>query len=450
MSSLWFRSALLPHGWTDDVRITIEDGMISCIESGAAAQPDDDRYAVAVPGLPNLHSHAFQRGMAGLAEVRGPTGDSFWTWREVMYRFLDRMDPEDMQAIAAQAYVEMLESGFTRVGEFHYVHHDTEGAPYADLGELGCRIAAAADETGIALTLLPVFYAHGGFGAAAPTHGQRRFLNDIDRFGRLMDASARAIAPLPDAVLGLAPHSLRAATAEQIEAVVPMTSGPIHIHVAEQTKEVEDCLSWCGRRPVDRLFDTTAVNARWCLIHATHITEAESTRITESGAVVGLCPITEANLGDGVFPADTFAAAGGRFGVGSDSNVLIDAAEELRTLEYGQRLWHRARNVMARQEGAATGHALFDAALKGGGVALGARSALAPGLPADIVSLDPREPALAARTGDALLNAWIFASRRGVVDCVWRRGEKVVADGRHRARERVETRFRTALDNVLA
>lgn len=450
MSSLWFRSALLPNGWFNNVRITLDDGLISFIETDAAAHADDEHHAVAIPGLPNLHSHAFQRGMAGLAEVRGPTGDSFWTWREVMYRFLDRMSPDDMQAIAAQAYIEMLESGFTRVGEFHYVHHDIDGAPYSDLGELAGRMAAAASETGIALTLLPVFYAHGGFGAAASGHGQRRFLNDVDRFGHLMEASGRAIAPLPDAVLGLAPHSLRAATAEEINEIVPMTDGPIHIHVAEQTKEVDDCLAWCGRRPVDRLYDTAPVDPRWCLVHATHVTDAERIRIAESGAIVGLCPITEANLGDGIFPADSFAAAGGRFGVGSDSNVLIEAAEELRTLEYGQRLWRRARNVMASQEGAATGRTLFDAVLNGGTMALGASSALATGSPADIVSLNVRHPALEARNHDALLNAWIFASRGSAIDCVWRRGEKLVANGRHRARERVEASFRTALSNVLA
>jgi len=450
MTSLWFRSALLPLGWVNDVRITIEDGLIASVETGTPAQAGDEPHAAACPGLPNLHSHAFQRGMAGLAEVRGPTGDSFWTWREVMYRFLDRMDPDDMQAIAEQAYLEMLESGFTRVGEFHYVHHDRDGSPYADLGELAGRIAAAASETGIALTLLPVFYAHGGFGGAAPGHGQRRLLNDVDRFGRLMEASARAIAALPDAVLGLAPHSLRAATADEIAAILPMTHGPIHIHVAEQTKEVDDCLAWCGRRPVERLFDTADVGHRWCLIHATHVTDAETRQMAERGAVVGLCPITEANLGDGVFPAEAYAAAGGRFGVGSDSNVLIDAAEELRTLEYAQRLWHRARNVMAGREGVATGRALFDAALAGGTQALGVGCGLAQGQPADIVSLDLDRPALAAREGDALIDAWVFASRGGAVDCVWRRGEKLVEKGRHRARDRIEARFSAALDNVLA
>ena len=450
MNSLWFGSALLPQGWAQDVRVSVDDGLITRVEIGVAAQSGDERHAVATPGLPNLHSHAFQRGMAGLAEVRGPTGDSFWTWREVMYRFLDRMNPDDMQAIAAQAYMEMLESGFTRVGEFHYVHHDCDGLSYSDLGELASRIAAAASETGIALTLLPVFYAHGGFGGAAPGHGQRRFINDVDQFARLMEASRRAVSALPDAVLGLAPHSLRAATTEEIAAILPLTDGPLHIHVAEQTKEVDDCVAWCGRRPVERLYDIADVSSRWCLIHATHVTDVETAQMAASGAVVGLCPITEANLGDGVFPAEAFMVAGGAFGVGSDSNVLIDAAEELRILEYGQRLWHRARNVLAVQEGAATGQVLFDAALKGGAQALGVKGGLAEGNAADIVSLDIAHSALLARRDAALINAWVFACRGGgAVDCVWRRGEKLVERGRHRARNSVEARFKAALGNVL-
>ena len=450
MISLWFRCALLPNGWANDVRITIDSGRIARVESSAEPGAADERHAIGIPGLGNLHSHAFQRGMAGLAEVRGPSHDSFWTWRETMYRFLDRMDPDDMQAIAAQAYVEMLEAGFTRVGEFHYVHHDRDGTPYADLGELAGRIAAAADETGIALTLLPVFYAHGGFGAAAPSHGQRRFLNDVDRFGRLIEANARQVAMLPDAVLGLAPHSLRAATAEQIAAILPLTEGPVHIHVAEQMKEVDDCLAWCGRRPVERLFDTAPVDQRWCLIHATHMTADETRRLAESGAIAGLCPITEANLGDGIFPAEAFVKSGGRFGVGTDSNVLIDAAEELRTLEYSQRLHLRARNVLAVEEHKSTGRALFDAALAGGAQALGVRGGLVEGLAADIVSLDAAAPALMQRQGDALLDGWIFASRGPVVDCVWRHGAKCVEGGRHCARDVVQARFVKVLANVLS
>ncbi|MCJ8141388.1 formimidoylglutamate deiminase [Ancylobacter sp. A5.8] len=448
MTRLWFDSALLPSGWARNVLVSVEHGRIAAIAADAPAESADERHALALPGLPNLHSHAFQRAMAGLAEKRGPTGDSFWTWREVMYRVVDRMDPDHVAAIAAQVYVEMLEAGFTRVGEFHYLHHDRDGGAYADIGELAHRIAQAADETGIGLTLLPVFYAHGGFGAQEPTHGQRRFINDLNSFSRLIESSRKALESLSDAVLGLAPHSLRAATAEEIAALLPLTDGPIHIHVAEQVKEVEDCLAWCGRRPVERLYDTAPVDGRWCLIHATHMTREETRLMAASGAVAGLCPITEANLGDGIFPAPDFVAAGGRYGVGSDSNVLIDAAEELRTLEYSQRLSLRARNVLAMIEGRSTGRALFEAALAGGGQALGRPAQLAVGASADIVTLDMSAPALEGRNEDAALDGWIFASARRPVDCVWRHGEKLVTGGRHRSRDEVRARFRQTLQAI--
>lgn len=440
---LWFGQALLEGGWAKDVRLTVTDGRVARVETGTARAPDDDAHAVAVPGMPNLHSHAFQRGMAGLAETRGPANDSFWTWREVMYRFVERLAPEDVAAIAAMAYAEMLEAGFTRVGEFHYLHHDPSGAPYADRAEMAARIAQAADETGIGLTLLPVFYAHSGFGGQAPKPGQRRFINDVDSYAALIDASRRATASLGDAVVGVAPHSLRAVTAQALAQVTTLSS-PIHIHIAEQVREVEDCLAWSGQRPVEWLLDNAQVDARWCLVHATHMTECETLAVARSGAVAGLCPITEANLGDGVFPAPEFLAAGGRFGIGSDSNVMIDAAEELRLLEYGQRLTRRERNVLSPREGASTGGALYRAALAGGTQALGA------GGPADLVSLDTDHPALAGRSGDALLDGWIFAARGGAVKSVWRRGREVVKDGRHVARDAIATRYRGTLAALLA
>lgn len=459
--SLWFTDALLPDGWVPRVRLHLRDGAITEIERDVAPAGGEERHGPVVPGLPNLHSHAFQRGLAGLAEARGPGEDSFWGWREVMYRFVDRIGPEDVEALAALAYMEMLESGFTRVGEFHYLHHDPEGAAYADRAELAARIAAAAAETGIALTLLPVFYAHSGFGGLAPGHGQRRFINDVDGFAALMAASRAAVAPLDDAVVGIAPHSLRAARLEEIQAILPLAAGgPVHIHVAEQIKEVEDCRAWSGRRPVELLFERAPVDARWCLIHATHMTEAETRQLAQSEAVAGLCPITEANLGDGIFPAAEFARAGGRYGVGSDSNVLVDAAEELRTLEYGQRLRLRARNVLAGEvtTGKAlrsTGRALFDAALCGGGQALQApRGAagwgIAVGAPADLVTLDPARSALVGRAGDAWLDGWIFGARGGAVDGVWRRGRKYVTNGLHNDHERIRGRFAQVMKRVLA
>ncbi|WP_420382773.1 formimidoylglutamate deiminase [Novosphingobium sp.] len=446
--ALHFATAYLPQGWASNVRVTIAGGRITQVETDSAPRPGDERHAIALPGLANLHSHAFQRGMAGLAERRGQSDDSFWTWREVMYRFVERMGPDDLAAIAALAYSEMLETGFTRVGEFHYVHRDTTGEPYADPAAMSAAIAQAAGETGIALTLLPVFYAHGGFGSQPATAGQRRFLHDLDSFAVLRDNAGRALAHLPDAVLGLAPHSLRAASPEQLTGLVAMAgTAPIHIHIAEQVREVEDCLAWSGARPVEWLFSNAPVDHRWCLVHATHMTPAETRLLAQSGAVAGLCPITEANLGDGVFPAPGYA--GGAWGIGSDSNVLIDASEELRLYEYGQRLTHRGRNLLAAAPGASTGAALFTGALAGGARALGAPSGIAVGNSADIVTLNCDHPALLARSGDALIDGWIFAAGRTAIDCVWRHGTKLVTQGRHHAREAITRRYRATLTGLL-
>jgi formiminoglutamate deiminase len=448
---LHFTTALLSDGWAANVRLTLADGRVAAIERDVAALPDDERAGIGLPGIANLHSHAFQRGMAGLTERRGQGQDSFWTWRTLMYRFVDRVTPDDLEAIAAQAYVEMVEAGFTRVGEFHYLHHGVGGAPYDDIGEMGARIAAAADRSGIGLTLLPVFYAHGGFGGAAAGTAQARFLNDPDRYGSLIESSRRAVAGLDGAVVGIAPHSLRAATPDELTAILPLAeASPIHIHIAEQTKEVEDCLAWSGARPVEWLLANNPVDRRWCLVHATHMTEAETAALAKSGAVAGLCPITEANLGDGLFPATAFQDAGGLFGVGSDSNVLISPAEELRLLEYGQRLSRRMRNVMAGGPDRSTGRDLFDSALAGGARALGVAGGLKVGAPADIVSLRPGHPALVARSGDDILDSFIFAGAHGLISGVWRGGRKLVSDGVHHQREVVAARYVRTLERLLA
>jgi formiminoglutamate deiminase len=448
-ATLHFAAALLPDGWATDVRITVRDGLIAAIDADTAPE-GNERHAIALPGLPNLHSHAFQRGMAGLAETRGTSDDSFWTWRAIMYRFVDRLTPDDLAAIAALAYAEMLESGFTRVGEFHYLHHDRDGRPFADPAAMSGAIMAAAQETGIALTHLPVFYAHAGFGGSAPGEGQRRFIHDVDGFAALLDAARGQARALPDAAVGIAPHSLRAVTAGELAALVPLAGGaPVHIHIAEQVREVEDCLAFSGARPVAWLLDHAPVGPDWCLVHATHMTGAETAALARSGAVAGLCPITEANLGDGLFPAEAFLAAGGLYGVGSDSNVRIDATGELRLLEYGQRLVRRGRNLLAAP-GGSTGGALYRAALGGGAQALGTDAGLRVGAAADIVSLDPDHPSLAARTGDALLDGLVFAAGRDAIDRVWRRGREVVTDGRHVARATIAARYRATLTRLLA
>ncbi len=445
MTVLHAAQALTSDGWKENVQITITKGRISALTSDVPPSAHDERHGIILPGMPNLHSHAFQRGMAGLAETRGHSADSFWTWREVMYRFALAMSPEQMEAIAAQAYVEMLEAGFTRVGEFHYLHHQQDGSPHDDIAEMAGRIAAATVETGISLTLLPVFYAHSSFGGAAPNERQRRFINTRDSFARLMEGAGKLVSRLDGAVLGVAPHSLRAVTPEELnwlQTIAPDV--PIHIHVAEQMQEVEDCLDWSGQRPVQWLLDHAAVGPHWCLVHATHLDDAEVAGIARSGAVVGLCPITEANLGDGIFRGREFLAEEGAFGVGTDSNVLIGVGDELRQFEYSQRLRDQSRNVIA-PAGGSTGRALFERALAGGGQALGSGApGLAIGAPADLVALDPDHPALVSKHADQVLDAWIFAAQRAV-DCVWVRGQKRVNGGRHRDRERVAGRFRRAM-----
>lgn len=452
MSRLHFASALLPSGWANDVQVVITAGAIAAVTPDVAPSAGDERHAIALPGLASLHSHAFQRGMAGLAELRGDSTDTFWTWRETMYRFALAVSPDDVAAVATLLYVEMLEQGFTRVGEFHYLHHDRDGSHYADPAEMAARIAEAAEASSIGLTLLPSFYAHGSFGGAAPHDGQRRFVCSVDHFTKLMAASRKAIANLPGANIGIAPHSLRAVAPDELAAIIPLAEGgPVHIHAAEQVKEVEDCLAWSGRRPVQWLLEHAPVDQRWCLIHATHTTSDEVSAFAKTGAVAGLCPMTEASLGDGIFPARDFLDAGGLFGVGTDSNVLVGVADELRQLEYGQRLKHRARNVLSGGAGRSTGRTLFDDALMGGARALAQPiTGLTPGARADIVTLDTAHPSLAGRARDAVIDGWIFAAGNGAIDCVWAGGNKVVESGRHQLRQAARERFNASVRRLVA
>ena len=441
--------ALTPEGWRRDVRLVLAAGAIESVTVGAAAQTGDERHAIGVPGAANLHSHAFQRAMAGFAERRGPGEDDFWSWRETMYRFALAMSPDHMEAVAGAAYVAMLEAGYTRVGEFHYLHHAPDGRAYADIAEMSARIAAAAATARIGLTLLPVFYAHSGFGGAAPGAAQRRFLTDLDAYARIVEAAETITRGLDGAEVGLAPHSLRAVTPGELAAVTALAGGrALHIHVAEQVAEVDACLAWSGARPVQWLLANAAVDPRWCLVHATHMTPGETRTLAASGAFVGLCPITEANLGDGVFPAVEFLASGGRFGIGTDSNVEIGLADELRLLEYGQRLTRRARNVLGRRD-ASTGRALFEGALCGGDALGRAPRGFVAGADADVVTLRVDPAAAADQDGDCALDAWIF-SRGAAVDCVFARGRKVVIDGVHVARRAIGDRFRAAMHQLQA
>ncbi|NDW04946.1 formimidoylglutamate deiminase [Jiella pacifica] len=444
-TTIFAENALLPEGFAANCRITIAGTRIRSVEVGAAPMPGDERVAILIPGMANLHSHAFQRAMAGLAEIRGPGHDTFWTWRDIMYRVALALSPEEIEAVAAQLYAEMLEGGFTRVGEFHYLHHHPDGAPYDDVARLAVAVSSAAADSGIGMTLIPVLYAHSDFGGAEPTAGQRRFINDREGFARLVEASETAIAALPESRLAVAAHSLRAATPEELAFTAALRpDAPFHMHISEQVKEVEDCLAWSGQRPLEWLLDHAAVDPRWCLIHATHMSETETRRLAATGAVAGLCPVTEANLGDGFFNAPEFVAAGGTLGLGSDSNILVGVAAELRQLEYAQRLNRRARNVLA-PHGASNGRTIFAAALAGGARATGIGTAgLMPGAIADLVSLATDHPALVGRSGDRILDAFVFGASSSPIDKVWALGQKRVEGGRHVDGEAIFARFRAA------
>ncbi len=430
--TLFFRHALLPQGWAENVAVYIIGGRIARIETAAA--PDGPAHGIALPGMPNLHSHSFQRAMAGLTEIRGDTQDSFWTWRELMYRFALKMTPDDVEAIAMQAFVEMLETGFTSVAEFHYLHHAPDGREYDDIGEMASRIAGAAAQVGIELTLLPVFYAHSGFGGLPPTQAQRRFITNLDRYARLYERCNSLSAT------GVAPHSLRAVTLEALTELTQLAgSRPVHIHIAEQTAEVDTCLAWSGTRPIEYLLRHAPVGENWCLVHATHAEASELADMAQARAVVGLCPITEANLGDGIFPATGYSGA---WGIGSDSNVLIGVAEELRMLEYSQRLSARQRNVMASEKQRSTATSLYLKAEAGGTQALGALGGLTVGSPANIIALDGDNP-------DIALASWVFTKSMAQVRDVWVRGEQRVADGRHPMAATVKQRFDAVLKILL-
>lgn len=432
--TIFAETALLPDGWAHNVAIGVgKDGVITGVRSGASGEDLERAKGPLIPGMINLHSHAFQRAMAGLTEVAVDPNDSFWSWRDLMYRLVGRLHPDQVSAIAAYLYIDMLKGGYTSVAEFHYVHHDRDGRPYADPAEMSRRLLDAADTTGIRITLLPVMYAHGGFGGKSPTDGQRRFIHTPDAYLRLLERLEKPCATSRHA-LGVAFHSLRAVTPEEItellEAIRPHM--PIHIHIAEQQREVDDCLAWCGQRPIDLLYDRWDVNERWCLVHATHADDRETERMAKSGAIVGICPTTEANLGDGLFAAVAYAKAGGRWGIGSDSHVSVTAQEELRWLEYGQRLKHERRNRLHPGERGSVAGYLYPAALDGGSQAMGQKlGKIAPGHAADFVVLDSRDPLIANSTGDEILGRWLFAGSRRVVRDVMVAGDWVIQDGRH-------------------
>lgn len=448
MQTIWAEQALLATGWAKDVTVEVEGGGIGAIVAGTFPQPGAHRVDALLPAPANLHSHAFQRAMAGLTERRGPDpGDSFWTWRQLMFRFLDRLTPDDVQAIAAFVQMEMLEAGYACNVEFHYLHHAPGGTPYDRLAEMSERIVAAARDSGIGLTLLPVLYEYGGCDRRPLGPGQIRFGNDPDRFAALVDQAGAALAGLPrDARLGVAPHSLRAVSPEGLAACLALRPGaPVHMHLAEQVAEVAEVQAAYGARPTEWLLANAPVDRRWCLIHCTQMERHETLALAATGAVAGLCPITEASLGDGIFDGVAWAGAGGAFGVGSDSNIRIALSEELRMLDYSQRLRDRSRAALATRE-RSTGRVLLEEAARGGAQAAGrAAGVLAEGRLADLVALDCRHVDLEGREGDTLLDTWIFAGDDRMVGDVWAAGRHRVRDGRHVARAAIESAYRATL-----
>lgn len=457
--SLFAQDALLPTGWARDVLLQWDDaGTLRLVQPGAHARPEVTRAAGPVlPGMPNLHSHAFQRAVAGLTEYRGQAQDSFWSWRTLMYRIAAVIAPEQLEAIATGLYVEMLEAGYTSVCEFHYVHHDAGGRPYADDATLSHCLLRAATRAGIGLTLLPVLYQTAGFGGTPPGDEQRRFIRSTDAMLRLLQA-LKPQCEAQGARLGLAPHSLRAVPPDSLRAALAGldsidATAPVHIHIAEQTGEVDACLAWSGQRPVQWLLDHAPVDRRWCLVHATHMTADESRRAAATGAVAGLCPTTEANLGDGIFDVPAWRTAGGRWGIGSDSHTCVNAAEELMMLEYGQRLQVRQRNVIAGDGLRFVATAMALEAVEGGAQATGRPVAgLFAGQRADLVVLDAAHPLFdGLPSPDTLLAAHVFAShRQSAIDCVWVGGRRLVHDGRHALSERVATDFADARRTLVS
>jgi formimidoylglutamate deiminase len=456
MKRLFAQDALLPDGWTRDVRIDMTDnGQIVSVAANAAPEDAETISAPLLPGMPNAHSHAFQRAMSGLTSRRGTGGDDFWAWRDVMYRFLERITPDDLAAIAAQLYIEMLESGYTSVAEFHYLHHDPAGVPYKDRTEMAQRILASAQLAGIGLTLLTVFYAHGNFGGLPAHRGQRRFLNDVASFNRLAAEIRERVRGQRNCRFGIAPHSLRAVTPAELSDLTQNLAlldgeAPVHIHAAEQRREVEDCIAWSGQRPIQWLLSNAELGPRWCLVHATHMNPREAHLLSTAGAVVCVCPTTEADLGDGIFHAGDFLAAAGTLAIGGDSHVGVDPFAELRQLEYSQRLAQERRNVLAPPGESAASH-LWRTACMGGAQALGQPvGAIAAGKRADLVTLDMSDPALAGLSPAAALEAAVFGPARERVRDVMVAGHWIVRDGRHPQRESVNTRYLATLKTLLA
>lgn len=445
MPAYFASRALLPTGWAHNVRLEVDaHGQLAQVTPNADSDGCLRLHGDVVPGMPNLHSHAFQRAMAGLAEVAGNPQDSFWTWRDLMYRLVQRLTPEQVGVIARQLYIEMLKGGYTQVAEFHYLHHTPEGKAYADRGEMTGRLSEAALQAGIGMTLLPVLYSYAGFGAQPAQAGQRRFIQSAESYLEQQQVIARQLAGQPLQNQGLCFHSLRAVELGQMQQILAASDQtlPVHIHIAEQQKEVNDCLAWSGQRPVAWLYEHLPVDSRWCLVHATHLDREELEQLARSKAVAGLCPTTEANLGDGIFPGDSYLHHQGRWGIGSDSHVSLNVVEELRWFEYGQRLRDQRRNRLTTPEQPAVADVLYQQALRGGAQACGtAIGKLAVGYRADWLVLDGDDPYLASAPDASILNRWLFAGGKEQIRDVYVAGRQVIEQGRHALQQQSSAEF---------
>lgn len=453
MPNYYAKTALLPEGWENKVVITVdENGWISDIVSGQEYDSTMIKLAgPVIPGMSNVHSHAFQRAMAGLAERSTAERDSFWTWRETMYHFLEKINVDDQQAIAEQLFVEMLKAGFTTVAEFHYLHHQIDGTPYTDRALAAKHIISAAKETGIAITMLPVLYAFSSFGENPPTPQQKRFLNTSLQIIEIIFELISHYKNNPQVTIGLAHHSLRAVNLDMLfhvtrEMFSLNSKAPIHIHIAEQIKEVQDCLTWCGEGPVEWLLNHIEVDYRWCLIHATHMTKKETLDLAQTGAVVGICPTTEANLGDGFFKLTDYINANGKFAIGTDSHISVSVIEELRWLEYGQRLLNRQRMIAKNFTSLSNANYLYQQAAIGGAQAVGrATGALTTRTRADFVVLDENVPVMLGKINDFILDAFIFAGNVNPVRDVFVGGVHVIKNYHHDREDEILMKFKKVL-----
>ena len=448
---IFAKKALLPNGWSNNVIIEIDQsGLISNVTENNNHKVDAYlNEEIILPAMNNLHSHSFQRAMAGLTEARSPQGnDNFWSWRNLMYQFLDVLTPEEIYSITLFSQMEMLQSGYVGVGEFHYLHNQIGGTKYDNIAELSEKVLEASAESGISICLLPVVYERGGCDNRELEGGQLRFHNNIDTFEELYNQIKVFLSKNENFSLGVAAHSLRAVKNETLNKIIDLTNGPIHIHAAEQVKEVEEIKSFYKMPPVEFLIENFDINKRWCLIHCTQMSELETELLSKSGAVAGLCPVTEANLGDGIFNGFQYNEGKGFYGIGTDSNINISLTEELKTFEYSQRLLNKKRAVISNQK-KSTGRKLFDDCLEGGARALQINNGkIQKGFNADLISLPNANNELDGLEDDKILDYWIFASSKNYVQKLWNKGKCLVENGKHLNFDDIQSNYRKTIKNL--